>query len=588
LAYYISNKSNKKSMPVVIDPNSTNSSNQVSLSSIPDDRLFRLNKVQGDLNREFNENLTARKAQEYGLKYVNLWGYPITAASLDIFSKRELETLKMGIFNVRGNILDMVIFYIGSDVNTAQQQKLNILKEQGWEIEYYFGSTLSYDKLMRSYDLVIEKKNVSDEINLSSTDMDKYNTTFIDKTNLQTLLDNTTSTTELLEIILSTGASNQASDIHFEPDELTYVIKMRLDGVMVTMAKLPKEKQKELEMRVKLISKLKINISDVPQDGRFSFGFDGLSLDMRVSMLPSNYGYSVVMRILGNKNVDLKLDSLGFGDYHQSMINRAIQKNQGLILTCGPTGSGKTTTLYTMLTSLNDGKTKIITLEDPIEYKLDGISQTQIDTQKGVTFASSLRSVLRQDPDIIMVGEIRDYETGETAVNAALTGHKVLSTLHTNDAVGALPRMIEMGVKGYLFADATSLIIGQRLVRKSCTFCQKDVNLDPYTYQRFNDAVQKLQSNPLLQDRLKNLAPTFKKSEGCAKCNNTGYKGRVGVYEVFEISPELKIMLEENTTNPAKIRQILEQNNFITMFQDGILKVIDGLTDIEEVMRVLQ
>jgi type II secretory ATPase GspE/PulE/Tfp pilus assembly ATPase PilB-like protein len=256
-------------------------------------------------------------------------------------------------------------------------------------------------------------------------------------------------------------------------------------------------------------------------------------------------------------------------------------------LTCGPTGSGKTTTLYTMINMLNDGMNKIITLEDPIEYKLDGISQTQIDSEKGISFGTALRSVLRQDPDIIMVGEIRDLETADTAVNAALTGHKVLTTLHTNDAVGALPRMIEMGVKGYLFADAISIVIGQRLVRKSCPHCKEEITLDAYDQEVFSRHYNDMITNPVFAKLPPESEIKHYISRGCDQCNMSGYKGRIGIYEVFDINQDLKMVLNDNVTSPTIIRETLKKFNFINLLHDAIYKVIIGDTDMREVMRVV-
>jgi type IV pilus assembly protein PilB len=574
-------------MGIKLDPNSILGNSDIKIGTLSDDRLFRLNKVQNDLNRTFQENLTERKAKEYGMGYINLYGYPITSGSLNHFSKLEVETLHMGVFTSKEMKLFIAISSLDAQSITAQQQKIKLLKSEEYSLEFYFCSEDSMEKLIRSYDLIIEKKHISDDINLTQTEVDQYKKKPLDKNTLQAYLEEAKTTTDILELILTCAAYNQASDIHLEPESDGYNVKMRLDGIMMTMAVLDLDKKKEIENRIKLLAKLKINITDIPQDGRFSFQYIETPLDLRVSMLPSNYGYSVVMRVLGNSNVKLDLGALGFAPYHRIVLDRAIGKNQGMILTCGPTGSGKTTTLYTILNLLNNGENKIISLEDPVEYKIKGISQTQIDEEKGITFGSALRSVLRQDPDIIMVGEIRDEETAQTSVNAALTGHKVLSTIHTNDAVGSLPRMLEMGVKGYLFADAISVIIGQRLLRKSCPHCIKEVKPDPYVMDIFTSNYDRLKVNDYVQDLPSLDKVKFTKSDGCALCNNTGYKGRVGVYEIFTINQDLKVMLEDNVTNPAKIRQTLENNKFITMIQDAVYKVCKGETDMEEVIRVI-
>jgi type IV pilus assembly protein PilB len=571
-------------MPVSIDPNSINNSNNVNINTISEEKTFRISKVQNDLNRSFQEGIVERKAAEFGMGYINLFGYPITSGALEHFKKGEVESMRMGCFNVNEDKLSIAV----SRVNMpGQQQKVDSLMAQGHKIDFYYCSEESIDKILHTYGLIVENKVINDDINLTEEVMSRLDSSTLNKDTLQKAIDSCPTTTEMLEVILATAAGNHASDIHLEGDDSGYLVKMRLDGVMNTMAKLEHKRQKELESRIKLISKLKLNINDIPQDGRFSFQFKDLNLDVRVSMLPSSHGYSVVMRLLGNNNVSLDLTSLGFLDYHKVYIERAMKRNQGLILTCGPTGSGKTTTLYTLLNMLNDGMNKIITLEDPIEYKLDGVSQTQIDGEKGISFGAALRSVLRQDPDIIMVGEIRDIETADTAVNAALTGHKVLTTLHTNDAVGALPRMIEMGVKGYLFADAISVVIGQRLLRKSCPHCKVKTKLDSYSQEVFTANYELLLKNPIFSKLPLIEEIEFTHSKGCEKCNMSGYIGRIGVYEVFDINSELKMILNENVTSPTIIRESLKKLNFITMIQDAIYKVILGDTDMEEVIRVV-
>ncbi len=571
-------------MPVTIDPGQINNSNDVRVSTLSDDKQFRINKVQNDLNRTFQEGIIERKAAEYGMGYINLFGYPITSGALGFFTKGEVDRLRMGCFNNNENDLNIALSRLKIE---GQKEKINALIEKGYQIKFYYCSEESIDKIVKTYDLIVENTTVNDDINLNSETMAKFENQSLSLDNLQQVIDNSPTVTEKMEAMLACAAGNLASDIHLESDGEKYYIKLRLDGVMKTMAYFPASKQREVENRIKLLSKLKLNINDIPQDGRFSFQYNTLPLDVRVSMLPSQHGYSVVMRLLGNNNVVLDLESLGFLEYQRKMLEKALKRNQGLILTTGPTGSGKTTTLYTMLTILNDGMNKIISLEDPIEYRLDGISQTQIDQSKGVTFGTALRSVLRQDPDIIMVGEIRDFETADTAVNAALTGHKVLSTLHTNDAVGALPRMLEMGLKGYLFADALSVVIGQRLVRKVCPHCKIKHMLDEFEREVFDRGYQLLKANPTF-DKLPDIKEIeFTKSKGCEKCNMSGYKGRIGIYEVFDVSQELKALLSDNITSPSDIRMSLAKNNFVNMLMDGVYKVVIGETDMQEIIRVV-
>lgn len=424
--------------------------------------------------------------------------------------------------------------------------------------------------------MILSTETVDDTINLDLGE-DKE---ALDLKNLKQLLDST-STSEIIETILRAALQNDASDIHFEPEKTVYNLRLRLDGVLYTFANLPKSSQKTIESRVKVLSGLKLNVDNIPQDGRFSFVHKEKEIDVRVSMLPSNYGYSIVMRLLGTGSVELKLDDMGFENYSKERVQVALSKPQGMILNTGPTGSGKTTTLYAFLNQLNDSQSKIITLEDPIEYKLPGISQTQIDKQGGYTFASGLKSILRQDPDIVMVGEIRDGETADIAVESSLTGHLVLSTLHTNDAAGAITRLMEMGIKGFLLADSLSAIIAQRLVRRICPDCKRVDTLDDRQKEVVKGALSTIDqtSGVNIPHEL-----TFYTSDGCDKCNGLGYKGRIGVYEVLTITNGLRELISNRYPSIVEVRNVAMKEGMLTMLQDGVLKAAKGITDMKELL----
>jgi type II secretory ATPase GspE/PulE/Tfp pilus assembly ATPase PilB-like protein len=350
------------------------------------------------------------------------------------------------------------------------------------------------------------------------------------------------------------------------------------------VAVLPHEAWKKIIARIKLISGLKINVTDRPQDGRFTIFLKTGDTDVRVSTIPTTWGESVVMRILKPNVINVEFESLGYRPVAAAKLLKEIEKPHGMIMTTGPTGSGKTTTLYAILRKLNTPNVKIITLEDPIEYKLEGINQSQIDHSKKYTFAGGLRSMLRQDPDIVMVGEIRDLETAEVAINAALTGHLMLSTLHTNDASGALPRFISMGVKPFLLAPSLNAIIGQRLVRKVCEHCKEKATLSVEDLE----LVKKIAADiPAASGE--NIPPesewTFYQGKGCEVCNGTGYKGRLGIFEILLMNDALKSALSESISE-YQVRQLAREQGMTTLLQDGILKVLDGITTVEEVKRV--
>jgi type IV pilus assembly protein PilB len=544
----------------------------VNLTTVSKNKSNRSERVKDDLDQYFTESAAQEQASDLGLPYINLYGYPIDSQNLLQLTKEEVEKSNLGVFSKDGKIWLIVTT---DPNNPLQSEMIAKLESNGYKTKLYLCSHLSFSKLLKAYEYVFYNNQIDEGIKLDLKKEDK-----IDLKNLKDIL-STTSTSEIIETILKAALQNNASDIHFEPEKTNYVLRLRLDGVLYTFANLPISLIKKIESRVKVLSSLKLNVDNIPQDGRFSFYYDQKEIDVRVSMLPSNYGYSIVMRLLGTGSVKLMLDDLGFWKHSKDKVDAALSKPQGMILNTGPTGSGKTTTLYTFLNQLNDSQSKIITLEDPIEYKLTGISQTQIDKQGGYTFAAGLKSILRQDPDIVMVGEIRDGETADIAVESALTGHLVLSTLHTNDAAGAITRLMEMGIKGFLLADSLSAIIGQRLVRRLCQDCKRVETLDENQKKIVISALSEISSasGVVVPEQL-----TFWTSDGCEQCNGLGYKGRVGVYEVLTITNGLRELISNRYPSIVEVRTVAVQEGMITMLQDGVLKALDGLTDMKELL----
>jgi len=377
---------------------------------------------------------------------------------------------------------------------------------------------------------------------------------------------------KLIETILKTAIDNKTSDIHIEATEHNCIVRYRIDGMLQEFFKLEKVIFGPLASRTKLLSNLDIAEKRKPQDGRFTKIINGNVYDFRVSTLPTLFGESIVMRILDKSKALVKLEDAGMNADAYKKFTKGIKSPYGIMLVTGPTGSGKTTTLYGALNAIIDVKDKIITVEDPVEYQMEGIQQVQVSPNTGLTFAAALRSILRQDPDKIMIGEIRDQETLRIAIEAALTGHLVLSTLHTNDAISAINRMQDMGIEDYLLAGAVIGIQGQRLVRKICSVCKEEDT----------------QVNP---DNLKELSkylppnPKFYKGKGCAVCNNSGYAGREMISEVLLISEELSTMIA-NGASKEKLREQAFKEGFVTMLQDGVNKALAGKTSLEEVLRV--
>jgi type II secretory ATPase GspE/PulE/Tfp pilus assembly ATPase PilB-like protein len=390
------------------------------------------------------------------------------------------------------------------------------------------------------------------------------------------------STSELINNIYGSAVALGASDIHLEPEENFVKLRFRLDGVLQDMLRISKKLQRALISRIKILSKLKLNVENLPQDGRMTFFVDKEPVDVRVSVLPSAYGESLVLRLLGIGAINLKLNELGLHGKAYEHIEHILGQPNGMVITTGPTGSGKTTTLYAFLNELNKPGVKIITLEDPVEYKLEGVSQTPIDHNVDFNFSKGLRAILRQDPDIVMVGEIRDQETAETALQASLTGHLVLSTLHTNDASGAVPRLISMGVKPFIIAPALNAVIAQRLVRKLCPDCKEAIKLPAALLARVEEVLRQIPSSA---GAVVPRSMKFYRSRGCAQCHNLGYRGRIGVYEVLPVTEEVKELILKESSG-VQLKQLGVKQGMLTMVQDGLLKVLEGITDAEEVFRV--
>ena len=383
---------------------------------------------------------------------------------------------------------------------------------------------------------------------------------------------------KIVNHILEYAIENRASDVHIEPQEERTRVRYRIDGVLQEKLVLPAKVHDALVSKIKILSNLKIDEKRLPQDGRFSFSHGDVEVDLRVSTLPTVHGEKVVMRLLKKNQGALTFQQLGMRGLALKQLEEAIVKPNGIILITGPTGSGKTTTLYSILSKINHPQVNIMTLEDPVEYQIEGVNQVQVNPQIGLTFASGLRSFLRQDPNIIMVGEIRDQETAELAIQASLTGHLVFSTLHTNSAAGAIPRLLDMGAEAFLIASSLLLIMAQRVVRKVCTTCQETYQPPPEVVENFRQ---------VLGDLMPKQPFSLKRGKGCAECGNSGYLGRIGIYEVLLVTEKISRMILEKRT-ADEIEQVARENGMLTMVQDGYLKAIEGITTPEEVLRVAQ
>lgn len=386
---------------------------------------------------------------------------------------------------------------------------------------------------------------------------------------------------KIVSTILEYSMKSRASDVHIEPQEDRVRVRYRIDGILYERLSLPRAVQEAVISRIKILSDLKIDEHRIPQDGRFNFKYGEDEVDLRVSILPIVFGEKIVMRLLRKSGGVPTLNDLGLRGPSLKNLEASILRPHGIIIVCGPTGSGKTTTLYSVLAKLNTTRVNISTLEDPVEYQMAGINQVQINPDVGLTFSSGLRAFLRQDPNIILVGEIRDKETTELAIQAALTGHLVFSTLHTSSASGALPRLIDMGAETFLLSSTMTAIMGQRIARKICNDCKVEYQIPPELLSEIKTTLGELY--PAKPDQEVKIY----KGQGCEKCGNTGYMGRVGIFEVLVVSDNIsKLILQK--TDAATIEQQARKEGMITMKQDGFLKVLEGVSTVDEILRVAQ
>ncbi len=394
-------------------------------------------------------------------------------------------------------------------------------------------------------------------------------------------------TSQLLEAILGGGVVLNASDIHIEPGEEEVRIRARIDGLLQDIFVIDLNVYKSILSRIKLLSGIKLNINQKSQDGRFSVSFPEINdkketqqaiMEIRASTLPSEYGETVVLRLLNPKAL-VEMELLGLRDDARDLLEREIKKPHGMIVVTGPTGSGKTTTLYAILKKIRKPEVKVVTIEDPVEYHLDNISQTEVNSDKGYDFANGLRAIVRQDPDVILVGEIRDLETAQIALQAALTGHLVLTTLHTNDASSAIARLQALGEKPHNIAPAINIIIAQRLVRKVCSCSQKE-SIPQDRYQKIQESLKDVKNIDLSQKK------EIYKAKGCDECNDSGYKGRLGLFEVLVVDDEMESLILSAPPS-SEIRKSAIKKGMITMYQDGLIKVLEGKTTLEEIDRVV-
>jgi type IV pilus assembly protein PilB len=538
-----------------------------------------------DLLRKEEEDLVQILSGKYGLEYVNLMGTPVNTDALRLIHEtvaRERQVAAFALINKRVKVA------VRNPQDEKLQEVLAELKTKGYEPELYITSTQGLEKAWKMYaDLSFAYESKAGSLEISSDEIMEIVNQAKSLPVIISILENTMSAkksyrvSRILETIVAGALAVEASDVHLEPEEAYIRLRYRLDGVLTDVIRFDLETYGLLLSRIKLIAGMKLNIKKDSQDGRFSIRLPIGDIEVRVSILPGAYNESIVMRLLNPKSISVPLEELGIHPKLLSILNKEIERPDGMILTTGPTGSGKTTTLYAFLKKVHNTEVKIITIEDPIEYHLPGIVQTQVN-DKGYTFLEGLRAAVRQDPDIIMVGEIRDNETAEIAVNSALTGHLVFSTLHTNDAAGTFPRLSELGVNSGTLPSALRISMAQRLLRRLCPYCKKETVVEGEAHKSIEETLAKVEDKSLIpSDKTKMWVAV-----GCDKCNKTGYKGRIGVYEAILMNQKVEQAVQAGATD-REIWAAAEGQGILTMKQDGIIKILNGVTTLEELDRVI-
>ncbi len=563
-----------------------------------------LNEQLLKIRAKSEERETHRVAESTGVPYFDATKTPVKVDALRMIPEADARKARIAVFESGAGIVAVAALNPKSPETLRAVQELQ--KQNDVRVKLFAASQKSLEHLWSFYKFVAaEKAPVTSRVNIEEKRIIELTK------NLQTVPQVEAevkdfdfvnlSVTDFLEIIIAGALANRASDIHFEPEEGFIKLRYRIDGVLHDASNaVQKSFYPTIVSRIKLLSNLKINVSDKPQDGRFTIRLPAKDIEIRVAIAPSEFGEIIVLRVLDPAAINLSLSDLGFRDDDLEIVATELKRPHGMILNTGPTGSGKTTTLYAFLKAKHSSEIKIITIEDPIEYHLEGIEQTQINAQAGYTFGNGLRSIMRQDPDAILVGEVRDKETAEIAIQAALTGHLVFSTVHANDAAGAVPRFLDLGVKPTSLAPALNLLIAQRLVRRLCEACKKEKPITADLKTRIDIFIKKLPAR-VNRENLKKIA--LFDPQGCEKCAGTGFRGRVAIFELLLNDPGYTRLKEKGeveelaterefeelilkSAGENEIQEYAVKQGMVTMQEDGIVKVLGGVTTFEEVAEV--
>jgi type II secretory ATPase GspE/PulE/Tfp pilus assembly ATPase PilB-like protein len=535
-----------------------------------------------EIREQEEEGLLREMADNLGLSFTTILPNAIEMDALNFVKEEEAKKLLCMPFKIDGKTISIATRF---PENEEFLKIVSRIKAMGYKVEISITSEKILESAFEAYkNLSLSVASKAGTVDITAEALDEFVTKVTSVADVKRLLtenfdSKVINTSRTLEIILAGAISTKASDIHLEAEEKDARLRYRLDGMLYDITTFDQKTFHSILSRIKLLSGLKLNVKSEAQDGRFAIAIGDGEIEIRTSIIPGGFGEASVLRILNPKSISVPLEDLGFNKKLLGIISELIARPQGMILTTGPTGSGKTTTLYAFLKKVYEPSLKILTIEDPIEYRLGGIVQTQVEEEKGYGFLSGLRSALRQDPDIIMVGEIRDEETARTAIDAALTGHLVFSTLHTNNAAGAFTRLIDLKANPKVITSAVSASLAQRLIRKLCPHCRKEVSIEA----KDKEVIEKIVANMPYKDEITNTEKMWL-PVGCEKCSGIGYKGRIGVYEAIISNSEIEKIVESNPSE-REIQKIARGQGIYTMAEDGIVKVLQGITSLEELKR---
>lgn len=552
------------------------------------------NKQIEELRRQEEEDLIQVLAQsKYNLPYINLAGVVVENEALRFIEEKDARDAGLAPFKIIGKNVHIAI---RTPLKKEVEDLKNKVTSQGYMPIIYMASSASLEKVWERYkELSFAKESMSGGLSVSGDTLIELAKSIKTIKDIEPAIleagqkSKLHAVSRMFEIILAGSISLNASDIHIEPEQERTRLRFRLDGVLHDVMFFEKNRFDMLASRIKLLSGLKLTMENKNQDGRFSVFIGGEEINIRTSTVPGAYGEAIVMRILNPKAIRVDLKQLGIDERLYKIIDTEIAKPHGLVLVTGPTGSGKTTTLYAFLRRIYSPDINIITIEEPVEYHLTGITQTQVDKKKGYTFLEGLRAALRQDPDVIMVGEVRDADTAKIAIEAALTGHMVFSTLHTNNAAGVVPRLIDLGVNPKIMASALSVSMAQRLVRKLCDHCKKEVKPNPEQEKEIRMILKKAEAEKKDLSFYK-ISPDQEikiwEPVGCTECNFIGYKGQIGVFEVIMTDEVIEKMIPENPSE-REIKKAAQAQGILDMKEDGVVKILQGVTSLEELKGVV-